>query len=138
MLGSEIYAHRFNSPTSGNPVFVGGDVVASYMITGESRPYNTALPILGFVPVSDQSLRVDREHGKCWSGIQVLTSMEALFKGENLEDHADGQLVFVERRSFGVGLWIRCARPVQPERGYSILSKPASINPFIGENISVL
>ncbi|MBK7651193.1 MAG: hypothetical protein IPJ20_11330 [Flammeovirgaceae bacterium] len=31
--------------------FFGGEVVASYMITGESRPYHTATGILGFVPV---------------------------------------------------------------------------------------
>jgi phosphate-selective porin OprO/OprP len=52
MFGSEVYAHHFNSPTSGNPTFVGGDVVASYIITGESRPYNTATAIFGFVPVT--------------------------------------------------------------------------------------
>jgi phosphate-selective porin OprO/OprP len=52
MFGSEVYAHQFNSSTSGDPVFVGGDVVASFMITGESRPYNTATGILGFVPVN--------------------------------------------------------------------------------------
>jgi phosphate-selective porin OprO and OprP len=51
MFGSEVYSHRFNSSTSGNPVFFGGEVVASYMITGESRPYNTATSIFGFVPV---------------------------------------------------------------------------------------
>jgi len=52
MFGSEVYTHRFNSSISENPVFFGGEVVASYMITGESRPYNTATGILGFVPVN--------------------------------------------------------------------------------------
>ena len=52
MFGSEVYSHRFNSSTSEDPVFFGGEVVASYMITGESRPYNTATGILGFVPVN--------------------------------------------------------------------------------------
>jgi phosphate-selective porin OprO/OprP len=52
MFGSEIYTHRFNSSITGDPAFFGGEVVASYMITGESRPYNTATGILGFVPVN--------------------------------------------------------------------------------------
>jgi len=51
MFGSEVYSHRFSSSTSGDPVFFGGDVVVSYMITGESRPYYTATAIFGFVPV---------------------------------------------------------------------------------------
>jgi len=52
LVGSEVYVHQFDSPTTGNPAFVGGDLVASYMITGESRSYNTATAIYGFVPVS--------------------------------------------------------------------------------------
>lgn len=53
MIGSEVYTHRFHSPSANNPAFVGGDVVISYFITGESRPYNTATGILGFVPVKE-------------------------------------------------------------------------------------
>ncbi len=51
MFGSEVYAHMFISTSAVDPVFLGGEVVASYMITGESRPYHTATGILGFVPV---------------------------------------------------------------------------------------
>lgn len=52
MFGSEYYVHRFNSTSANNPVFYGGEVVASYMFTGESRPYNTSTSIYGFVPVN--------------------------------------------------------------------------------------
>jgi phosphate-selective porin OprO/OprP len=51
LVGSEVYVHQFNSSIADNHAFVGGDIVASYMITGESRPYNTATAIFGFVPV---------------------------------------------------------------------------------------
>ena len=51
MVGSEVYMHRFNSAETGNPAFVGGDVMVSYFITGESRPYNTGTGIFGFVPI---------------------------------------------------------------------------------------
>jgi phosphate-selective porin OprO/OprP len=49
MIGSEVYTHRFNSVQANDPVFFGGDIVVSYFLTGESRPYNTATGILGFV-----------------------------------------------------------------------------------------
>jgi phosphate-selective porin OprO/OprP len=52
LFGTELYTHRFNSLTAGDPIFVGGDVVASYILTGESRPYQTSTGIFGFVPVS--------------------------------------------------------------------------------------
>jgi len=51
MFGSEVYWHQFKSATTDDPLFFGGDVVASYMITGDSRIYNTATGIFGFVPV---------------------------------------------------------------------------------------
>jgi phosphate-selective porin OprO/OprP len=52
MFGTEFYMHQFSSPQSDNPLFEGGDVVACYIITGESRPYSTVSGIYGFVPVN--------------------------------------------------------------------------------------
>ena len=52
MLGTEYYLHQFSSPQTDNPLFQGGEVVASYIITGESRPYSTVSGIYGFVPVN--------------------------------------------------------------------------------------
>lgn len=52
MLGTEYYFHMFNSPEKDNPIFQGGDIVASYIITGESRPYSTVSGIYAFVPVN--------------------------------------------------------------------------------------
>jgi phosphate-selective porin OprO/OprP len=52
LLGTEVYQHQFQSVPGGSPNFVGGDVVATFMLTGETRPYNTATGIFGFVPVS--------------------------------------------------------------------------------------
>ncbi|MBL7857581.1 MAG: porin [Cyclobacteriaceae bacterium] len=52
MFGSEVYSHQFNSSETGNPSFTGGEVMASYILTGESRPYNVTTAIYGFVPVS--------------------------------------------------------------------------------------
>jgi phosphate-selective porin OprO and OprP len=41
LFGSEYYFQNVNSPSTGNPRFNGGDVVATWLITGETRPYNT-------------------------------------------------------------------------------------------------
>lgn len=41
LFGSEYYFQHVDSPSKGNPTFNGGDVVATWLITGETRPYNT-------------------------------------------------------------------------------------------------
>jgi phosphate-selective porin OprO/OprP len=41
LFGSEYYFQSVNSPSKRNPMFSGGDVVATWLITGETRPYNT-------------------------------------------------------------------------------------------------
>lgn len=41
LFGSEYYFQHVNSPSTGDPMFHGGDVVATWLITGETRPYNT-------------------------------------------------------------------------------------------------
>jgi phosphate-selective porin OprO and OprP len=40
LLGSEYYFQHVNSPSTRNPNFNGGDFVATWLITGETRPYN--------------------------------------------------------------------------------------------------
>jgi phosphate-selective porin OprO and OprP len=52
MFGMEYSVHKFNSPVKKNPLFHGGEVVASCIITGERRPYSTATGIYGLVPVN--------------------------------------------------------------------------------------
>jgi phosphate-selective porin OprO/OprP len=52
MFGSEFYVHKFYSPGAASMVFNGGEVTASYFITGETRPYSTASGIYGFTPVA--------------------------------------------------------------------------------------
>jgi phosphate-selective porin OprO/OprP len=42
LFGSEYYFQRAFSPTNGNLLFHGGDVVATWLLTGETRPYNDA------------------------------------------------------------------------------------------------
>jgi phosphate-selective porin OprO/OprP len=42
LLGSEYFVQKVQAPESGNPLFHGGDVVASWLITGEKRVYNSS------------------------------------------------------------------------------------------------
>ena len=41
LVGTEYFFQWANAPESGNPVFHGGDVVVTYLLTGETRAYNT-------------------------------------------------------------------------------------------------
>jgi len=50
-LGTEFRWDKFRSSQTGDPVFHGGEFVAGYTITGESRPYYKESAIYGFVPV---------------------------------------------------------------------------------------
>jgi phosphate-selective porin OprO/OprP len=51
MVGTEYYLHKFYSTEEKNPLFRGGDIMMSYVFTGESRPYTTVSGIYSFVPV---------------------------------------------------------------------------------------
>ena len=53
MLGSEVFLHSFQSIQAGDPTFSGGEIVATYILTGESRPYSTVGSVYSFVPVDD-------------------------------------------------------------------------------------
>jgi phosphate-selective porin OprO and OprP len=41
LFGSEYWWEAVSSPSTHNPVFKGGDIVATWIVTGESRAYNT-------------------------------------------------------------------------------------------------
>jgi phosphate-selective porin len=41
LFGSEFFVQRVDAPQSGNPWFHGGDVVVSWLATGERRAYNS-------------------------------------------------------------------------------------------------
>jgi phosphate-selective porin OprO/OprP len=41
LVGSEYWFQRVQAPNNGNPTFHGGDAVVSWLITGETREYNT-------------------------------------------------------------------------------------------------
>ena len=51
LFGTEYSWQMFNSSEKNDPVFHGGEVMASYIFTGASRPYTTTSGIYTFIPV---------------------------------------------------------------------------------------
>jgi phosphate-selective porin OprO/OprP len=51
LFGSEYHWIKFDSPKQNDPLFHGGEIMMSYMFTGESRVYSPSTSILGHVPV---------------------------------------------------------------------------------------
>ena len=41
LFGTEYYLQKVNSPETGDPMFHGGDIFAAWLVTGETRSYNT-------------------------------------------------------------------------------------------------
>ena len=41
LFGTEYFVQKADAPDSGNPLFHGGDAVATWLVTGETRTYNT-------------------------------------------------------------------------------------------------
>ncbi|MFL5447824.1 MAG: porin, partial [Gemmatimonadales bacterium] len=41
LFGTEYYWEKAGSPETGDPVFSGGDIFANWLVTGETRSYNT-------------------------------------------------------------------------------------------------
>jgi len=41
LFGTEYYMEKANSPEAGDPLFTGGDIFANWLVTGETRSYNT-------------------------------------------------------------------------------------------------
>jgi phosphate-selective porin OprO/OprP len=41
LIGAEYFVQKVKAPESGDPVFHGGDAVVSWLLTGETRAYNT-------------------------------------------------------------------------------------------------
>ena len=66
LIGSEYYFLKADSPSTGNPLFHGGDVVATYTFTGEARPYSTKGAVFGFLPVNGSVFRGGKG---AWEGI---------------------------------------------------------------------
>jgi phosphate-selective porin OprO/OprP len=52
LVGSEYYFMKADSPETGNPTFHGGDVVVTYLFTGEARSYSTRGGLFGSIDPS--------------------------------------------------------------------------------------
>ena len=66
LIGSEYFFMKADAPASGNPRFHGGDVVATWQFTGESRAYSTKGAVFGFLKPSTSVFQGGRG---AWEGI---------------------------------------------------------------------
>jgi len=49
LFGTEYFAQGLDAPQDGNPLFHGGEALVAWLMTGETRPYNTRGGFFGFV-----------------------------------------------------------------------------------------
>ncbi|MDZ7647848.1 MAG: porin [Cytophagales bacterium] len=115
MLGTEFYWHGFQSAQANNPTCtLGGEVVASYMITGESRPYHTSTAILGFLPVKKS---VFKGGPGAWEVLVRASTLDlnggTIQGGKFWRITPMAKLVFIQRRTLGFSVWIWCIGSVR-------------------------
>lgn len=94
-FGSEFVQTDVNSPSLGNPTFGGYHLSASWILTGEMRPYNRKSGILGRVPIANPTSSGGWgawEVGVRWSEIDLTD--QAIDGGE------------MDTLSFAVGWWL--------------------------------
>ena len=66
LFGSEYYFEKASSPETGDPVFHGGDIVAAWLPTGETRRYKTRGAVFGDI-VPKRSV-----FGGGWGAVELL------------------------------------------------------------------
>jgi phosphate-selective porin OprO/OprP len=92
LFGTEYYMQSVSSSATGNPVFHGGTVLASWIITGETRQYNT---VGGFFRAVSPARSVFDGGPGAWGQywcfpISILMTVWCMV--EVLENNADGKL----------------------------------------------
>ncbi len=70
LYGTEYYLERATSPQTNNPVFNGGDVFVTWVMTGETRAY--VAPGSVFTDVSPRKSGIRRRHRRGRVGASVL------------------------------------------------------------------
>jgi len=73
MFGGEYTAHQFVSSSTQNPLFHGGELMCSWILTGESRSYMTSIGAFGFVPVKKS---VFKGGSGAWEAILRITNID--------------------------------------------------------------
>ena len=125
LVGTEYFIQWANAPESGNPVSHGGEVAVTYLLTGETRAYNTRGGF--FNQVSPATSVFQRRPRRLGGGVSRLLHRPRQRRApgrEVLEDHADGELAPVGPRPAGAHLRLRQAGSLQPERRHALLPEP--------------
>ena len=93
LFGTEYYWEKANSPETGDPLFHGGDIFANWLVTGETRSYNTVGGYFRQVSPTQDGVRGRAGRGGARAAVLLQRPRRRDAAGRNLlADHADGQL----------------------------------------------
>lgn len=117
LFGMEYFVQRVNALELPDPLFHGGDAVVSWLITGETRKYNTAGGY--FLAVSPHRTVFEGGPG-AWEAVLRLSYVDL--------DDGPIQRGPVERSpAVGAGLRGRPARSVRAARGHAVSPEPPAV-----------
>ena len=127
LVGSEYFLQKAEAPASGNPWFHGGDVMTSWLITGETRGYNTRGGF--FNQVSPARTVFERGSGGLGARCPVLLHRSGQRRHQRrpvLAVYTDGELASLRQRSTGNGLRVRRPGSFQSCWRDAVLPEPHS------------
>ena len=124
-MGTEYFVQWADAPESGDPVFHGGDVVVTYLLTGETRAYNTRGGF--FNAVSPAKSVFDGGPG-AWEAVLRASYIDldggTLRGGKFWRITPMVELAPVRQPAPGARLRLRQARSLRPDRRHALLPEP--------------
>ena len=139
LIGTEYFVQSVDAPETGNPFFQGGDVVVTWLATGETRPTTPSAGSSMRSRRRARCFRADPERGNSWRTFSYADLNSGPdTRREVLEIHADGQLVSLGQCAARDRLRLWFAPSLRPRRDDAVFSDPAStaavIQPISSKN----
>jgi hypothetical protein len=126
LVGSEVLLSESQATESGDPMFHGGDTVVSWLLTGETRAYNTRG---GFFNQVSPARTVFEGGPGAWELVdasRTSTSTVVPLAAAGSGGDADGQLVSLGSTAARVRLWLWRVERFNVRGATPLLSRPAS------------
>ena len=134
LVGTEYFVQWADAEESGDPTFHGGDVVVTYLVTGETRKYNTRG---GFFNSISPAQTVFEGGPGAWELVFRASYIDldagTLTGGKFWRAHADGQLASVRQPALRTRLRLRRTRPLRPRRRHPVSPESDSVHVLVGD-----
>ena len=125
LVGTEYFFQWADAAEAGDPFFHGGDVVVTWLLTGETRKYNTRGGFFNMISTGqDRVRRWPRSLGSGAPGLLHRPRRRYPQGRPVLADHSHGELVPVRQPPPGAGLRLRPTRSLRPDRRHAVLPEP--------------